>query len=511
MHLLTSNFNLLHSNSNWNQLKKHKFIIDENYNHFYLLFNRKDILEKYETIHIVLNFDDLNKNELIKKLSVIRNRFSKLKNIFLYFTSSLNKKKTEKLFLFIEKKINLNNSKIINSQLIDSKILKFNKRNGKYIKFPFEINTIETISKIIIFDLKVYNSKPYKLLVIDCDNTLWGGVLDEEGVRNLKYGNKDIGLIYKNFQIFLKSLKNKGFVLSLSSKNNEKQVWEAMKIRKMELQKKDFISPKINWLEKDINIKKTLNNLSLRAEDTLFIDDNIIEIEKVQSSIKSINCIKFDIKTIFNNLNNDLRLKKFKVLKEDKIKYKQYNLKSNFENLKEKKSKKIDNLMFLKSLKQKVKFINFNKLNFDRALQLIHKTNQFNLSLNRYSHLELKKVIKHKKFSTKLIGFKDKFGDHGIIGLYICKKDKHKLMIIDFLLSCRVLYRGIEDYMIYRIMKSNVNKKVLINYKPSLANNKLSPLFLQKDFFKIFEKKNNEKIYEINFNKTLDETKKIFN
>ena len=148
MHLLTSNFNLLHSNSNWSLLKKHKFLIDENYNHFYLLFNREDILEKYESIHIFLKFDDLNKNELIKKLMIIKNKFSKLKNIFLYLSSSLNKKKTERLFLYIKKKVDINNSKFINSQFLEGNILNFNKRNEKYIKFPFEINAIEKISKI---------------------------------------------------------------------------------------------------------------------------------------------------------------------------------------------------------------------------------------------------------------------------------------------------------------------------------------------------------------------------
>jgi FkbH-like protein len=506
MHLLTSNFNLLHSNSSWSLLKKNNFHIDKDFDNFFLLINDKKVLEKYETIHIILNFNYSNKNELIKKVKYIIKNFDKIKNIFIYISSVFSKKKSEKLFQFLDKK-----TKIIYFQFLIHKEIKFNSRNQKFIKFPYEIRTIELISDVICKNIKIYKSKPYKLIILDCDNTLWGGILDEDGVKNLIFSNNAEGIIYKNFQIFLKSLKDKGFILSISSKNNEKNVWKAMKNRQMILQKKDFINPKINWLEKDLNITKILTNLSLRAEDTLFIDDNLIEIQKVKTSIKSINYIQFNKKTIFKTLNEDLRLKKFKILKEDKIKYKQYQLKSSFEDLKEKEKNKLNTLKFMKSLKQKVKLINFTKKNFDRAFQLIHKTNQFNLSLNRYNNFELKNIINNKDFSTKLVDFKDKFGDHGLIGLYIYKKEKNSIRIIDFLLSCRILYRGIEDYMIYSILNLNVNKNILIDYKPSILNNKLTPLFLKKDFFKIYKKTNKTKIFKISDSKSLNETKKIFN
>ncbi len=99
----------------------------------------------------------------------------------------------------------------------------------------------------------------------------------------------------------------------------------------------------------------------------------------------------------------------------------------------------------------------------------------------------------------------------GLIGLYIYKKEKNSIRIIDFLLSCRILYRGIEDYMIYSILNLNVNKNILIDYKPSILNNKLTPLFLKKDFFKIYKKTNKTKIFKISDSKSLNEAKKIFN
>ena len=139
--------------------------------------------------------------------------------------------------------------------------IKFNKRNYKQISFPFEINSLEKITKIIINNNEASLAKPYKLIILDCDNTLWGGVLDEDGKKKLLYANTGKGLIYYNFQKILKSLKEKGFILSVSSKNEEKKVWEAMKYKKMFLQKKDFIFSKINWSEKEHNIKSILASM----------------------------------------------------------------------------------------------------------------------------------------------------------------------------------------------------------------------------------------------------------
>ena len=153
---------------------------------------------------------------------------------------------------------------------------------------------------------------------MDCDNTLWGGVLDEEGKEKLKYSNRGEGLIYYKFQKFLKSLKEKGFILSISSKNEENKVWRAMKFKKMILQKKDFIMPKINWFEKKHNIRSILSSLSLRAEDALFIDDSSIEVEKIKNSLTNMNFIHFNKRDIFKKISLDKRLEKKIILTEDK-------------------------------------------------------------------------------------------------------------------------------------------------------------------------------------------------
>jgi len=123
---------------------------------------------------------------------------------------------------------------------------------------------------------------------------LWGGILDEDKIKGITYGDTSKGIFFKNFQKKLLQLKNEGFLLSISSKNNEHDVWNVMRHKKMILQKKDFLNPKINWNEKYINIRKIISELSLRAEDTLFIDDNILEILKVKKLVKNISYIHID-------------------------------------------------------------------------------------------------------------------------------------------------------------------------------------------------------------------------
>ena len=166
-------------------------------------------------------------------------------------------------------------------EIPESKI-KFNLRNYFYIRCPLELTTLGEIIKSINNINNENNFKNYKLLVLDCDNTLWGGVAGEDGINKLNYNEDGDGKIFAEIQKHLKKIKEKGILLTLASKNNERVVWDTFKKRSMFLQRKDFISPKINWLEKSNNIKSTLVELSLRSEDVLFIDDNLIEIKKVR-------------------------------------------------------------------------------------------------------------------------------------------------------------------------------------------------------------------------------------
>ena len=185
-----------------------------------------------------------------------------------------------------------------------------------------------------------------------------------------------------------------------------------------------------------------------------------------------------------------------------------YKIRSKFEDLRivENNSYKL-----IKKIDQKIKFSDCNSGNFNRALQILNKTNQFNFSLNRYNEKKLQHILNKKSvYKVKLVSLKDKFGDYGLIGIFILKTQKYKIEVLDFALSCRVLERFVEDYIIYFILKNFKATNYIINYQSSTYNKDLIPKFLKKNFFTLKNKNNNSYKYEIIKKKGINEIKKIF-
>tara|TARA_B100001057_G_C22871317_1_gene959010 strand:- start:1662 stop:3221 length:1560 start_codon:yes stop_codon:yes gene_type:complete len=517
MHILSSNFNLIESNSNWSKLKSSKVSIDKNFNNFHLHLSNNTLLETNVSFHTIIYLSNNNYKKIFRKIKSLKNilkRFSSKPFFFYFFNDPLLSKKNKNNCL---KEIKLSNnlfSNIFIKNFFDCKREKFfNSRNLLYLKFPFDVSTIDFFVDLIYEKIKQLNSKPYKLLILDCDNTLWGGVLDENNNKELLYGDSGNGRLFKKFQLKIKDLKNKGFLLSICSKNNEKKVWNFFKKRKMALQKKDFIFSKINWSEKSENIFNIVKNLGLRFEDCVFIDDNILEIKKVQSRIKKINTIHMkNIVNINKVINNNERFSKFLISKEDKKKYDQYKLREKYYKFVNKKNNKnLNSKDVIKDLKQKIKIINYTNSNLKRAEELFQKTNQFNFSLNRYKNSQLMSLNKNKQYELKMFNLKDKFGDHGIIGAYILKKFDDKIIIVDFLLSCRVLYRFVEQFILSKISKKFQGKEIIIIHNKSMVNSELISKFLTNKIFKLLNRNESKYFYKINLNKKdINETEKLF-
>ncbi len=514
--IITANFNLLNQNSIWDKLKaKDQFIFDE-YNNFNFTLNNDSILSKYDKYYLVIYV-----NEMTKKEKNIKNFFSLLdrvankylsKKFYVFFL----KEKIENEYLDQNNILKLNkyfsklknkNSNIFFIEIPNNK-LKFSLRNYFYVRCPLELTTIDEIIKSINRINEEQDYKNFKLLVLDCDNTLWGGVAGEDGINKINYGEDGDGKVFLEVQSHIKKIKEKGILISLASKNNKKIVWDTFKKRGMILKKTDFVSPKINWFEKTRNIQSTINELSLRSEDVLFIDDNLIEIQKVKKSIPKINIYHVnDLISFLKFLYTNNRLQLHKITKEDKKKSYQYKIRSKFEEL---KIKNFDRKLFSK-LSQKIKILQISDKNINRASQLTNKVNQFNFSTNRYQISEISKIKKSKKNEIKVVSFQDKFGDHGIIGLYnIFHKNKDSILIKDFLLSCRVINRKIEDYLIYNIYINHKKKNLFINFIENQNNKSLINLFLKKSYFNLEKNNGKTKIYRIKPDRNLLDAKNFF-
>jgi len=357
-----------------------------------------------------------------------------------------------------------------------------NKKNLYLFQTPFTKEGFKLVAKEIDEKIKLFFTKRKKVIVIDADNTLWGGIVGEDGVEGIKCDENYPGILYKKFQKQLKQLSLSGIVLSMVSKNNFEDVKEVFDKKNMPLKWDDFLVKKINWIPKSKNIQEIAKEINVGIDSLLFIDDNEFEIEEVKRvGVEAILVNENNILEILNRVD----LKAINLTKEDLEKVNQYKAEQKRgEILKEVKS--IDD--FIKSLNIKINYWINNKNQLKRITQLINKTNQFNLTTKRYSESEIEKMMQNDKvFSFQV---EDKFGDMGIVSVVIVKNNE----IDTFLMSCRVLGRKIED-KIMKIVLDNVSLPIKARYIKTKKNLQVEN-FYEKYGFKIISQNKNEKIYK---------------
>ncbi len=293
-----------------------------------------------------------------------------------------------------------------------------------------------------------------KLLVVDLDDTLWGGIVGEVGWENIKLGGHDpIGEAYIDFQRVLKALTNRGILLGIVSKNEEATALEAIqKHPEMVLNLEDFVGWRINWHDKAQNIVSLASELNLGLESIVFIDDNPVERSRVREALPEVFVPEWpEKKTLYTKALLSLScfdtpamskedLERTKMYKEER---QRASLKNQFVSLEE----------WLKTLAIKVKIEELAETNLVRAAQLLNKTNQMNLSTRRMTEAELIAWAKQKGHKLWLFRVSDKFGDAGLTGLLSLAVHNTKGRIVDFILSCRVMGRKIEQTMLATVIK----------------------------------------------------------
>ncbi len=286
-----------------------------------------------------------------------------------------------------------------------------------------------------------------KCLVLDLDNTLWGGIVGDVGIENIELSEFKEGARYKDFQKRIKELKELGILLAISSKNEESYVTNVfIENKEMVLKNEDFIIKKINWQPKSKNIKEIAEELNIGLDSIVFIDDNPVEREEVKTSLPEVIVPEFPKDTAeLEDFIIEIYKKNFYTLdqtEEDRKKTKMYldNIKREEE---KKKSSSIDE--FLEKLETKIYLWKLKPENINRAIQLIQKTNQFNLTTKRYTEEQLQDMMKDPNYEIYVSRVEDKFGDNGIVFLLIAKKEEKKVSIDSMIMSCRVMERYIED------------------------------------------------------------------
>ncbi len=329
----------------------------------------------------------------------------------------------------------------------------FDSRNFYLTRIRFSQLGMKLIAESISSVLTRISKPAAKVLVLDCDNTLWGGVIGESGLSSILIGQDGIGKAFMDFQKSIKELSNNGLILCISSKNDKKDVLNVLENHSsMIIKNKDITLLKSNWNEKFMNINEIANELGVGLDSICFWDDNPIEREKIKINLPKVNVVEPPVEVVeWPSLIKSLDcFADFKKTTEDLLKVSQYKAKANFE---KNKSISKNNFDFLESINMKVNFLEINESNISRAVQLCKKTNQMNLRLVRHDADSIKKISELKDSISFLVEMKDDFGDHGIISLLMMTKNNNGAFLDTFLMSCRVLGRELESMIFIKLKK----------------------------------------------------------
>jgi FkbH-like protein len=293
-----------------------------------------------------------------------------------------------------------------------------------------------------------------KLIIVDLDDTLWGGLVGEVGWENLVLGgHHHLGEAYVDFQQALKSLQNRGILLAIVSKNEEQVALDAIrKHPEMVLNLEDFSGWRMNWQDKVQNILDLMTELNLGPQSAVFIDDNPVERARVKESLPEILVPDWPKDPLFYPAAL-LSLRCFEMpslSQEDLARTSMYLSENKRRELKKTVSSLED---WLTRLAIRVQVEELQPANLQRATQLLNKTNQMNLSTRRLSEAELMAWAEQKHHKLCTMRVTDKFGAAGLTGIVSLEIQDRKAQIVDFILSCRVLGRKIEETMLSKAIQ----------------------------------------------------------
>ena len=367
-------------------------------------------------------------------------------------------------------------------------------------KLPCDLMAFPDIAYNASNIIKSIYGKNKKALALDLDNTLWGGVISEDGEKNVKVGPEiPDGEIYLDFQKYIKKLKSLGVLLNVVSKNDEDIAISGLKNTDGVLKPDDFIKIKANWEPKSDNIIKISKELNLGADAFAFVDDNPMERDIVKKNVPGIGVVNVSSpENYISELDKSGFFEVTNVTKEDIDKTRQYKEMQEREDF---KNSFVDYTEYLKSLDMKAEIGAFEEKYYDRISQLSNKSNQFNLTTKRYTVEDIKKISEDKNYITLYGKLIDKFGDNGIVSLVIGRIRGKELELDLFLMSCRVLKREME----YKMLDALVEKcrdigvdKIKAKYIKTEKNLMVKNLIADFGFTKLNEDEYENSEWELN-------------
>ena len=314
-----------------------------------------------------------------------------------------------------------------------------------------------------------------KCLILDLDNTVWGGVIGDDGLEGIQLGHGlGIGKAFTEFQMWVKKLKQRGIIICVASKNNEDTAKEPFeKHPDMVLKLDDIAVFQANWETKVDNIRTIQSILNIGFDSMVFLDDNPFERNMVRENIKGITVPELpeDPAGYLEYLYSQNLFETASYSNLDKDRTKQYQVEAQRVSLSKTFTNEAD---FLKSLNMVSVVSGFTKFNTPRVAQLSQRSNQFNLRTVRYTDADIEALANDPNVIDLSFTLEDKFGDNGLIAVIIMKPlDKETLFVDTWFMSCRVLKRGMENFTLNTMVekaKAAGYKKIIGEYLPTPKN-----------------------------------------
>ena len=324
-----------------------------------------------------------------------------------------------------------------------------------------------------------------KALVLDLDNTLWGGVIGDEGLSGIRIGQENPeAQAYAEFQQYLKELKERGILLAVSSKNDEGNAREGFSHPDSVLSLEDFSAFRANWEPKDQNVREIARSLGIGLDSLVFADDNPAERDLLRSQVPEVSVpeIGRDAAKYIEIIDRSGYFETVAVSADDLQRHRFYvgnalrqEWRSRFESHRD----------YLQSLQMVAEIKPFSTFYLERIAQLANKTNQFNLTGKRYTLAELQGIAGDDRYLTLYGRLSDRCGDNGLVSAIVAQRREDELHLDLWIMSCRVLKRGMEEAMFDRLAADAKHMGVTGirgYYRPSGKNGLVSGLFAQLGF-----------------------------
>ena len=327
-----------------------------------------------------------------------------------------------------------------------------------------------------------------KCIVLDLDNTLWGGVAGEDGIDGIALGHTYPGNCFRDFQKELLKLYHRGILLAINSKNNEQDALDIVDNHPdMVLRRHHFAATRINWQDKATNLREIAHELNIGVDSCIVIDDNAVECELLRRECPECDVVQLPDKPyVIPDVPSRLPgVENVRLTMEDRRKGEMYRARAERQEL-ESKYTNLDE--FLRSLEIEVEIEPAVPFSIPRIAQLTQKTNQMNVTTRRYTEAQIQAFTNDRDYAVFSVSSKDRFGSDGIIGVFILRFEGDACRIDTFLLSCRVIGRGIEQYMLATITdlcRERGTPTLIGEFLPTAKNQPAAGLYDRMGFEKI--------------------------